>query len=469
MTKTVTYFTDRITEKDKLRKFFQKNDPTTKKVLEINGMHGIGKSQMLKWAYNQYQPSDIICAFYDFKSSTPEKTQFLDMLRCIAITNQEQCSGYDYSNFLTLSENAQKDNYINENDIQEIVTIFNTSLSTHLGNRPMFVFYDTTEEAHPKTINILNDQILSHHIDKSNIKFAFSGEKPLYWSSVDIRKRRRSLFLDTFDSDEMLELIEKVLDKEIFIQLPPSCIEFCLYISAGNPGILKTSLDFLANYFSDSPVKWDRDTCQALINHVFQIFIKEKIISRLHFDDELDKHKLVKHIAMLRKIDLFPFKSIIANHFQTPFSEKSARYYDYLLNQIFSQSHLFKKIEYSSGYRINTCFRRMNLMQTFFNDSDEFHLIKQRIQDYYHNRISIVSGSDLVSAICEYLFFKYALIPSSLPISLPTPRDATSELQLLIHQTRPDESAFIQDSYEISIEQTIEADEDLKPYFEACK
>jgi len=472
MTKTVAYFTDRNIEKEQLKNFFQQNNPISKKVLEINGMYGIGKSQMLKWAFSKYYPSDITCAFYNFKFSSPEQTQFLDMLRWVAMSNNKQCPEPYYSDFINLADNAQNDAHIDESNIRTIAESFNNCLSNNLGTRPVFLFYDTTESAHPKTIQILNDYILSKHIERTSIKFAFSGEKPLKWNSEDIRKRRRSLFLETFDAHEMRELIEKILDQEIKIEIPEACIEFCQYLSGGNPGILKSCFDFLAEQFSDSQLQWHEDTCRALVSHVFQIFIADKIIAKLRFDENFDTYKLITHIAMLRKIDLFPFKSIIANYFQKPFSEKSARYYDYLLNQIFTQSNLFKKIEFTPGYRLNKCLRRINQMNVLLNNQSKFYLMKERIQDYYYQRISFLFGLDQISAICEYLFIKYALIPKSLPIPISRPTDVTSELNLLIEQTQPDISNvddvdfnFRQDSHEIAIKQAIEADEELQSYF----
>ncbi|ETR64966.1 MAG: hypothetical protein OMM_15038 [Candidatus Magnetoglobus multicellularis str. Araruama] len=111
-------------------------------------------------------------------------------------------------------------------------------------------------------------------------------------------------------------------------------------------------------------------------------------------------------------------------------------------------------------------------MNALLNNQSEFYLMKERIQDYYYQRISFLFGLDQISAICEYLFIKYAMIPKSLPFPISRPTDVTSELNLLIEQTQPDISNvddvdfnFRQDSHEIAIKQAIEADEELQSYF----
>jgi len=453
----MTQIVDRTDEKEKLKTFFQQRK-SKRKIIEITGMYGIGKSEMLKWTYNKYQNSDVVCAFYNFESSIPEQVQFLHMLRDIAKKTNEQQSSHHLSTFLTLYDHADKDPHITDMDIKTLSAAFNQGLSKDLQCRSMFMFFDTTEEAHPKTIDILNNDILPRHIEHSNIKFAFSGEKPVVWLSEDIRKSRMNLFLNTFNNHDMNELIEQIVAENAQLQVSQNCIAFCRYIAGGNPGILKESFDYLSRNMS---AQWDKSVCKELVSHLFQIFMQDNIISKFRIDDEsIPLEELITQIAMLRKIDLHPFKMIIADNFQKPFSEKSAMYYDYLLNRIFSHTYLFKKIEHSPGYRLNKCFYRINQRNLFFNNRQKFDLIQQRIQNYYYERIPKFSGTDQINAICEY-FFTTHFMPHKSPASLSIKTDLLADLNAIIEKTCPKGSDFDRESHELRINKAIQDDEDV--------
>ncbi|MBF0453000.1 MAG: hypothetical protein HQK75_20025 [Candidatus Magnetomorum sp.] len=460
MKPTVKYFTDRNHEKKDLCNFLQ-GKLLTKTIMDINGMSGMGKTQLLTWAYHEAMRSQKSVAYYDFKNST-NTYQYVDVLRSIATSNIDRFANTDYSEMKNLANSISQKITISDDDINDLSKAYNKALSNDLSSKRVLLFFDTTEEALPKTLEILDSQVLSQHVNHGNFLVTFSGEKPLQWKTADIRKRRATLPLNEFKQDEMVDMIDRLATEKSIQTIDDEVLELIQYLSAGNPGIIYDSLHYLSDKFTRNSI--DKKDCHGLVKHLYSTIVCEKILSQigdLKIED-VDNLKLISQIAMLRTVNLHSFRILVTKNFPDSFSQQSAFYYDDVLKKIHKKSSLFYSTDFRSGYVLSKCIRRIFQLNTLLTNSNNFNSFKQSILDYYKTMISKTTGIDQVNAIVEYFFTKYFTPPQCFEMPEQNYRCFEDELNTIIGSNHLKDERYEKEAHLICIKDAIENDEELK-------
>jgi len=447
----VNYFTDRTSERKELCKFLQ-GKIYTKTMMDINGMFGMGKTQLLRWAYSGAKKTHRTVAYYDF--SRKADIQYVDVLKSISEQSNKASIVLNLANSFT--------DY--NNNIDDLCNAFNKELAEEIRSNRVLFFFDSTEKATPKTLELLETKIFTKHINHGNLLITCSGEKPIHWKTADIRKRRTSLTLHSFTPEEINEMIASLANVYSINEIDDDSIELIQYLSDGNPGIIYDSLYFLSDEFSQKEIHAEPKKCNDLVAYLHQKIVHEKILQQIENVqiERVDNIKLISNIAMLRKVDLQSFRKLVAINFPESFAKQNAFYYDSLLKKIYKQSSLFQP-DYSSGYALNTCVRRISKLSKWLAQPKKFEWLQNEISNYYKFMISKTAGIDQKSAIIEYLFTKYSTFPACIGLPERTCTLSANEITELIDSNNViQEDSYVRDAHLIDIQNAIEADEELK-------
>ena len=446
----VSFFTNRNPEKEALCKFLQGN-LYTKAIMDINGMSGMGKTQLLLWAYNQVKKTQITVAYYDFNNKAD--IQYVDVLKSIS----------EQSNKDSIVPNMANSFTENEKNIDDLCNAFNKELSEEISSKRVVFFFDTTENATPETLEILDTKIFPEHVNHGNLLITCSGEKPLNWRTADIRKRRTTLSLNLFSKEESKEMIETLTTEYKINKIDNEIIELIQYLSDGNPGIIYESLNFLSQNFSLQYIDADIKKCNNLVKKLHSKIVDEKILPKLKNIniENVDNNKLISQIAMLRKVDLQSFRKLVALNFPESFSKQNAFYYDTLLKSIHKQSSMFQSKDFSSGYVINRCVRKISQLSKWLDQPKPFKCFQDEVSNYYKFLISKTNGIDQKSAIIEYLYTKYSKFPALIKKTERNCNEFANELNELIKSNLLQADSYERDAHLIDIRNAIEADDEL--------
>jgi len=139
---------------------------TLKRIFEITGITGQGKSQLMYWGYHKTQNMHKKGAFCDFEII---QNDYNYLLKTIAEQNAECFSTF-------LSKFSHSENHEN------LSNSFRNDLDNQMSRSGFKIFFDSSEKTNKQIINDFEKYILNQYIAQPNFMIAVAGQKPLQLS-----------------------------------------------------------------------------------------------------------------------------------------------------------------------------------------------------------------------------------------------------------------------------------------------
>lgn len=403
---------------------------TKQRVLEFIGIAGLGKSELLKWIYIKAKKRRLLSAYIDFELNRYHNGEIYPVLETIVDhLSQDSSVKESFTNFsdmlddyvdkyTTYYQELWKDpkradkkllNKLEGALIEELLEQLNKLLTL----RKVVLCLDSTDKAYSRTLDIVEEKILSRFIDNQNLILIVAGQHRLKWTA-SLEKRVTVHQLERFEEKDTSSQLDRLLkDKDILVEDKDELYKKVWELTLGHPFGSYTFWDSISDGFRRSLKK---EIVQRLfpqsIKSLVENVVKNRMLANLDLGYEYPlAEEILLYLAPLRRIEFSMLHFILTMFLNKWFDQdKPFTFFENMLGKFQADTHIFSPWVLGIGYDMNEVARSILLSHLRINYEEKFIKIQETLVQQYDELVKQTRDASQIKNIVEKLYHQTLLL-----------------------------------------------------------
>lgn len=410
-------FVNREPEIEMVEKIIERQSP--KRIFEISGISGQGKTELLKEAYNIAVSRKIVAAFIDFEEGKYRTEDILPALEHLSKQLFGKTGNFqrEFSNFLNETEKIKEalvdepenvDLTLVDNLKSSLIEQFKLDLLILLRDdqKKVVICLDSLEKAPPEALRCFETSVLWHAIQNDNFFLITAGQKTHQWSSSHIRNKSHQHDLKPLNRNNTQKFLRKLAEKKLDVtDIENHLLDKTFALTSGHPYFTFKFLEYIFESAGGWAIKDTVDTqfprgTESLIG-----FIIEQVQENWTMKQEYPSiEKILLLISPLRKMEYGTFHFMLTNFMEGGFEENSPFYFQTLLGELLEKTYLFVPKGLGGGYDMDQVVRNILLTHLHVNNESLYLEIQQTLADKYDFWVATSTDVSQIKHMIERLY-----------------------------------------------------------------